>query len=99
MTASGGASSPAGRLPTGRATTSGEATSAHASTSVPGVRVVLDARPLQEPDRAPLTVANFERYVKGLAPDYQMMSDLSLTKNVIPEAKTVAAQRGIRFPT
>jgi predicted unusual protein kinase regulating ubiquinone biosynthesis (AarF/ABC1/UbiB family) len=41
----------------------------------------------------------FERYVKGLAPDYQMMSDLYLTKNIIPETKTVAAERGITFPT
>ena len=41
----------------------------------------------------------FERYVKGLAPDYQMMSDLYLTKNVIPESKQVAAERGINFPT
>jgi predicted unusual protein kinase regulating ubiquinone biosynthesis (AarF/ABC1/UbiB family) len=41
----------------------------------------------------------FERYVKGLAPDYTMMRDLYLTKNVIPEAKETAAQRGITFPT
>jgi hypothetical protein len=41
----------------------------------------------------------FERYVKGLAPDYQMMSDLYLTKNVIPETKRVAAERGVVFPT
>jgi predicted unusual protein kinase regulating ubiquinone biosynthesis (AarF/ABC1/UbiB family) len=41
----------------------------------------------------------FERYVKGLAPDYQMMSDLYLTKNIIPETKEVAAARGVGFPT
>jgi predicted unusual protein kinase regulating ubiquinone biosynthesis (AarF/ABC1/UbiB family) len=41
----------------------------------------------------------FERYVKGLAPDYQMMSDLYLTKNVIPETKKVAAERGVVFPS
>jgi hypothetical protein len=41
----------------------------------------------------------FERYVKGLAPNYQMMSDLYLTKNVIPEVKQVAAERGVVFPT
>jgi predicted unusual protein kinase regulating ubiquinone biosynthesis (AarF/ABC1/UbiB family) len=41
----------------------------------------------------------FERYVKGLAPDYQMMSDLYLTKNIIPETKEVAAARGVVFPT
>jgi predicted unusual protein kinase regulating ubiquinone biosynthesis (AarF/ABC1/UbiB family) len=41
----------------------------------------------------------FERYVKGLAPNYQMMSDLYLTKNVIPETKEVAAQRGVVFPS
>jgi predicted unusual protein kinase regulating ubiquinone biosynthesis (AarF/ABC1/UbiB family) len=41
----------------------------------------------------------FERYVKGLAPDYLMMHDLYLTKNVIPETKKVAAERGISFPS
>ena len=44
-------------------------------------------------------IPQLERYVKGLAPDYTMMRDLYLTKNVIPEAKEVAAQRGITFPT
>ena len=34
----------------------------HRSDPVPGVRVVLDARPLQEPDRAPLTAS----YLGGL---------------------------------
>ena len=41
----------------------------------------------------------FERYVKGLAPNYQMIKDLYLTKNVIPESKVVAAARGITFPS
>jgi predicted unusual protein kinase regulating ubiquinone biosynthesis (AarF/ABC1/UbiB family) len=41
----------------------------------------------------------FERYVKGLAPDYLMMKDLYLTKNVIPETKKVAAERGVVFPS
>ena len=40
----------------------GEAGSEHATDAVAGVRVVLDARPLQEPDRAPLTAA----YLGGL---------------------------------
>ena len=41
----------------------------------------------------------FERYVKGLAPNYVMIKDLFLTKNVIPESKDVAAARGIVFPS
>jgi predicted unusual protein kinase regulating ubiquinone biosynthesis (AarF/ABC1/UbiB family) len=41
----------------------------------------------------------FERYVKGLAPNYQMIKDLYLTKNVIPESKTIATERGITFPS
>ncbi len=41
----------------------------------------------------------FERYVKGLAPNYQMIRDLYLTKNVIPESKATAVARGIEFPT
>jgi len=41
----------------------------------------------------------FERYVKGLAPNYQMIKDLYLTKNVIPEAKATAAARGVAFPS
>ncbi len=41
----------------------------------------------------------FERYVKGLAPNYQMVRDLYLTKNVIAESPAVAAERGITFPT
>ncbi len=40
----------------------------------------------------------FERYVKGLAPNYVMIKDLFLTKNVIPESKDVAAAKGIAFP-
>jgi glycosyltransferase involved in cell wall biosynthesis len=39
---------------------------AHVRDGVPGVRVVLDARPLQEPDRAPLTAA----YLDGLLVAY-----------------------------
>jgi hypothetical protein len=41
----------------------------------------------------------FERYVKGLAPNYQMIKDLYLTKNVIPESKEVAAAKGVVFPS
>jgi predicted unusual protein kinase regulating ubiquinone biosynthesis (AarF/ABC1/UbiB family) len=41
----------------------------------------------------------FERYVKGLAPNYQMIKDLYLTKNVIPESMATAAERGITFPS
>jgi predicted unusual protein kinase regulating ubiquinone biosynthesis (AarF/ABC1/UbiB family) len=41
----------------------------------------------------------FERYVKGLAPNYQMIKDLYLTKNVIPESAATAAARGISFPS
>ena len=40
----------------------GSADASRAATWVPGVRVVLDARPLQEPDRAPLTAL----YLDGL---------------------------------
>jgi glycosyltransferase involved in cell wall biosynthesis len=40
----------------------GAAASADATAPAPGVRVVLDARPLQEPERAPLTAA----YLDGL---------------------------------
>jgi predicted unusual protein kinase regulating ubiquinone biosynthesis (AarF/ABC1/UbiB family) len=41
----------------------------------------------------------FERYVKGLAPNYVMIKDLYLTKNVIPESPKVAAEMGITFPS
>jgi predicted unusual protein kinase regulating ubiquinone biosynthesis (AarF/ABC1/UbiB family) len=41
----------------------------------------------------------FERYVKGLAPEYLLMRDMYLTKNVIPETKKVAAERGVVFPS
>ncbi|HUR78135.1 MAG TPA: AarF/UbiB family protein [Acidimicrobiales bacterium] len=41
----------------------------------------------------------FERYVKGLAPNYRMIKDLYLTKNVIPESRAVAADRGVAFPS
>ena len=41
----------------------------------------------------------FERYVKGLAPNYVMIKDLYLTKNVIPESKAVAEKRGIVLPS
>jgi predicted unusual protein kinase regulating ubiquinone biosynthesis (AarF/ABC1/UbiB family) len=41
----------------------------------------------------------FERYAKGLAPDYNMARDLFLVKNVFPEAVAkVAAERGITLP-
>jgi len=40
----------------------------------------------------------FERYVKGLAPNYQMIKDLFLTKNVFPEAAARAAELGVIFP-
>ena len=40
----------------------GEADQRRPTRAVPGVRVVLDARPLQEPDRAPLTAV----YLRGL---------------------------------
>jgi glycosyltransferase involved in cell wall biosynthesis len=43
-------------------TTLGAADPRRADRDVPGVRIVLDARPLQEPDRAPLTAA----YLGGL---------------------------------
>jgi glycosyltransferase involved in cell wall biosynthesis len=42
--------------------TLGAGASTRAQNDIPGVRVVLDARPLQEPDRAPLTAA----YLGGL---------------------------------
>jgi predicted unusual protein kinase regulating ubiquinone biosynthesis (AarF/ABC1/UbiB family) len=41
----------------------------------------------------------FERYVKGLAPNYQMIKDLYLTKNIIAESQAVAAASGISFPS
>ncbi|HVT76890.1 MAG TPA: AarF/UbiB family protein [Acidimicrobiales bacterium] len=59
----------------------------------------MGATPPQELMLVSKQVFYFERYVKGLAPDYQMMTDLYLTKNVIPEAKAVAEERGVTFPT
>ncbi|HZN14525.1 MAG TPA: AarF/UbiB family protein [Acidimicrobiales bacterium] len=42
----------------------------------------------------------FERYAKGLAPDYNMARDLFLLKNVFPEAVAQAcAERAITLPT
>ena len=41
----------------------------------------------------------FERYAKGLAPDYNMARDLFLVKNVFPDAvAAAAAERGITLP-
>jgi predicted unusual protein kinase regulating ubiquinone biosynthesis (AarF/ABC1/UbiB family) len=41
----------------------------------------------------------FERYVKGLAPNYQMAQDLFLFKNVMPEEIAAkAAELGVTFP-
>jgi predicted unusual protein kinase regulating ubiquinone biosynthesis (AarF/ABC1/UbiB family) len=41
----------------------------------------------------------FERYAKGLAPDYNMARDLFLVKNVFPEAvAATVAERGISLP-
>jgi predicted unusual protein kinase regulating ubiquinone biosynthesis (AarF/ABC1/UbiB family) len=40
-----------------------------------------------------------ERYTKGLAPDWQVASDLFLIKNIFPEAAAAkAAERGVTFP-
>ena len=41
----------------------------------------------------------FERYAKGLAPDYNMARDLYLMKNIFPdEVAKASAERGITFP-
>jgi predicted unusual protein kinase regulating ubiquinone biosynthesis (AarF/ABC1/UbiB family) len=41
----------------------------------------------------------FERYAKGLAPDYVLARDLYLLKNVLPEAVAqAAAERGLTLP-
>jgi predicted unusual protein kinase regulating ubiquinone biosynthesis (AarF/ABC1/UbiB family) len=40
-----------------------------------------------------------ERYTKGLAPDWQIATDLYLVKNIFPEAVAAkAAELGITFP-
>ena len=40
-----------------------------------------------------------ERYTKGLAPDYQLVSDPFLVKNIFPEeAAQKAAALGVTFP-
>ena len=40
-----------------------------------------------------------ERYVKGLAPDYAMLRDPFLIKNILPEeAAKKAAELGVEFP-
>lgn len=45
-------------------------------------------------------LAYMERYAKGMAPDYQIIQDLYLIKNVFPEAAAAkAAETGIDLPT
>jgi predicted unusual protein kinase regulating ubiquinone biosynthesis (AarF/ABC1/UbiB family)/CBS domain-containing protein len=44
-------------------------------------------------------LAYMERYAKGMAPDYQIIQDLYLIKNVFPEAVAAkAAEQGIELP-
>jgi len=58
----GGVTGPPGAPGPGDAPARWTLGSAETTPSVPGVRVVLDARPIQEPERAPLTAA----YLEGL---------------------------------
>jgi predicted unusual protein kinase regulating ubiquinone biosynthesis (AarF/ABC1/UbiB family) len=44
-------------------------------------------------------LAYMERYAKGMAPDYRIIQDLYLVKNIFPEAvETKAAELGIEIP-
>ena len=39
-----------------------------------------------------------ERYTKGLAPDYQLVRDPFIVKNIFPEAAAKIAELGVPFP-
>lgn len=44
-------------------------------------------------------LAYIERYAKGLAPDYAIVKDLFLVKNIFPaEVARLVAERGITLP-
>ena len=44
-------------------------------------------------------LAYMERYAKGMAPDYRIVQDLYLIKNVFPDAVAAkAAEQGIELP-
>jgi predicted unusual protein kinase regulating ubiquinone biosynthesis (AarF/ABC1/UbiB family) len=59
----------------------------------------MGAKAPQELMLAAKQVFYFERYVKGLAPDYVMARDLFLIKNIWPEeAAAKATELGIELP-
>jgi predicted unusual protein kinase regulating ubiquinone biosynthesis (AarF/ABC1/UbiB family) len=59
----------------------------------------MGARAPQELMLVAKQVFYFERYVKGLAPDYQMAKDLYLFRNVMPEEIAARAEAlGVAFP-
>jgi glycosyltransferase involved in cell wall biosynthesis len=57
--------------------------------AAPGVRVVLDVRPLQDPDRAPLTAAYLERLLAALDADPQPGESFSFLLAVDQDDPTV----------